>query len=267
MRIGLVHFLNAAPLDYGIRRSSHDLVESTPSVLAEMLLDDQLDCALISSVECLRNQDHLAWSPSFGVCAKQKVHSVLYIKQKASEARDAKINKLWVDVGSRSSVALWQCLYTSLVSDSKPITLPNIVTAEPKDIPNLIDRQEGGILIGDAALDFSQSSRAQDFALYDLAEWWYEQEKLPFVFALWAYKRREPIEDSFFAKSFAEGQKNLDKILHSYTASTINSTNPSRQEEKTGLTDYLTKVIYYRLGQEEHEGLERFAWRLGISTH
>ena len=247
MRIGLVNFLNARPLDYGLRRNSQDqIVESFPSRLCELILSGDLDCALISSVECLRHQDKLDWCKKFAICSQKAVRSVLYIKKK-EQARDAPIQKLWVDSASRSSVALWQCLYFQIHK-----TLPALRALPAAQIPERICKESGGILIGDAALEFSQSKEACSFALYDLGTWWSTQENLPFVFALWAYPRkRAPIEDRIFEESFAQGKANMDKIIEEGRASNF-----------ADAASYLRENIHYELGDAEHRALECFRQHL-----
>ena len=68
MKIGIVKHLNARPLTYGFEKSgSHELVFENPSVLKDLLLKGKLDTALISSVECIRNESVLAYSTACGV--------------------------------------------------------------------------------------------------------------------------------------------------------------------------------------------------------
>ena len=245
MRVGLVSFLNARPLDYGLRRNpENEIVESLPAKLCELILAGDLDCALISSVECLRHQDKLDWCKKLAICSQGAVRSVLYIRKEGRE-RNAPIKKLWADSASRTSVALWQCLYFGIHK-----TLPPVISVPAAQIPQSICEESGGVLIGDAALEFSQSQEASGFALYDLGAWWSLVEgKLPFVFALWAYpKNRAPIADRVFEKSFSEAKANMDKIIKSSSLADMDS--------------YLQKNIYYQLGAGEHRALERFQKRL-----
>lgn len=244
MRLGLVSFLNARPLDYGLRRDpQNQIIESIPSKLCELIFADELDCALISSVECLRHQDKLSWSKKFAVCSQKEVRSVLYIKKKG-EKRDAPIKKLWADSSSRSSIALWQCLYFQIHKSLAPLA-----AIPPLQIPKRISKESGGILIGDAALEFSQSEESSAFAIYDLGAWWFAQENLPFVFALWAYpKNKAPIDDIVFEKSYLQGKSNMNKIIH------------SSNFKDAAL--YLKENIHYQIGDAEHRALERFQQHL-----
>ena len=85
MRLGLVKHLNAHPLDYGFREDGvHDLIEDTPARLYAMLAEGELDAALISSVECLRNEHRFGYCDTVGVCCHGALKSILYFE--ANEA-------------------------------------------------------------------------------------------------------------------------------------------------------------------------------------
>ena len=247
MRIGIVNFLNTRPLDYSFRRSTYQLVEAPPSILYKLLLNKELDCALISSVECLRNKNILDWCKSIGVCARKKVESVIYFKPKEKtfsvRDREEKINKLWVDKASRSSIALWQILYYSIHKE-----MPYIQNLSSSQIPSQVTKGNGAILIGDSALNFAESKEAQYFNIYDLAKWWYDKENLPFVFALWAYPKTSKVADKFFEDSFAEGWKNLETIV--------------KQSHYKNAYQYLKKTIHYKMKKTERLAIDCFEKRL-----
>jgi chorismate dehydratase len=108
MKIGVVKHLNARPLTYGLEKNiEHSVLYENPSVLKEELLNNNLDLALISSVECIRNESKLDFSMSTGVCAEKKVRSILFFENK----KEANPEVIFVDEGSRSSVALLRILY------------------------------------------------------------------------------------------------------------------------------------------------------------
>lgn len=262
LRIGIVNFLNARPLDYGIRRlGENEIVEAPPSYLYQRLLNNELDCALISSVECLRHKKQLDWCKTVGVCSHGMTRSVIYIKRKnnASPAREAKISKLWCDSNSRTSISLWECLYkkhyhlpkTELLPFSKVVSRDLFAITDTTfnghmTFPDLdcIRSNEGGVLIGDNALAFYQSVFADQFIVYDLGQWWNDREELPFVYALWAYPHQYKIPDDFFEISLKEGLKNIKQIVE---ASPFSNTN-----------EYLNKNIHYHLKQAEFEALQKF---------
>lgn len=242
MRLGLVRFLNARPLDHGFRRDlpAESLMEDTPARLVEALLDGRLDAALISSVECLRNQDRLDYYPGVGVCTREEVRSILFFTR-TGQTNLAELERVYVDRGSRSSVALLEILLEQATG-----RLPAFEESPPGDIPERVRANPGsaGLLIGDSALDFRSAPDFGDFNCRDLARWWYESESLPFVFALWAYPRQKPIDGELFERSLDHGLDSLPRIAAEF-------------DYPDGL-EYLRDVLHYRLDERDRISLKRF---------
>ena len=255
MRLGLVQYLNARPLDYGFRQDalanrSFQLYPDTPANLYRQLLAGELDAALISSVECLRNRDRLGFCSQVGVCSEARVASILYLKQPQSSLSPDDFVRhpaptILVDSGSRSSVALLSSLLLEQGS-----SLPQIIPTDPQLIVEQIDQDHDGLLIGDSALHFAADRRSEQFWIKDLAQWWHEQEGLPFVFALWAYPLEKILPDKLFVDSYLSGEAAIETI-----ASQSSSSFP-------GALEYLQKNLHYRMGERELRSLQRFEQRL-----
>ena len=251
MKLGLVKFLNARPLDHGFRLMSGSdtvlkLTEDTPAELFRLLQLGELDAALISSVEVLRNKDSLAYCKTVGVCADSEVRSILYIKPRSSNSSiesqllSAPL-KIYADNGSRTSISLLKILlYKSL-----GIRI-DIIATPPKEIPSLLlqDADSAGLLIGDSALEFQEVEQSKNFYCKDLGIWWNELTGLPFVFALWAYPKQKLISDRFFEDSLQSGLDHLDEIIS--------------ESIYEGTDDYLRNVLHYRLNDRDHEALKLF---------
>jgi len=253
MRFGLIPYLNGKPLDYGLRTSpglctnQHcDLTEALPAQLYAGLSEDRLDAALISSVECLRNEA-FSYCKTVGVCARKKVRSILYIRRRdsipADEITFAKPGRVLMDNGSRTSVAL-----LNLLLKNGSGVVPENSLAKASEIPSRLRANEGGLLIGDAALEFWNRPDLDCFVWKDLCEWWFERESLPFIFALWAYPARSPILDSVFEKSLEIGQANLESII--------------AQSHRSDAREYLTEIIHYKTTEDDKNGLTVFGERL-----
>jgi chorismate dehydratase len=103
------------------------------------------------------------------------------------------------------------------------------------------------LLIGDRALDLLLGPHTHE--IWDLGAAWYEQMKLPFVYAVWALRRG--IENSALRRYLREardfGLDTLDSIIRSRT----DYTQEFRQ-------DYLGWHIHFHLGSDEKRGLVRF---------
>lgn len=234
MRLGLVKFINARPLDLAFRKSdSYQIIEDTPSRLFESLMEGRLDAALISSVECLRNTDRLNYCRTVGVCAKSEVTSILYLKKNKNSIP----KRILSDTGSRTSIALLQILLYRKTGE-----LLHFETAQPESIPSSVDENTAGLLIGDSALRYRNNPG--DLYTVDLGNWWNEQEGLPFVFAMWAYPEEHPITDDFFENALNFGLKHMNEIIE-------NSEFPDTKQ-------YLTEKLHYRLGDADLKALDRF---------
>ena len=278
MRIGLVRYLNARPLDYGLRSAADlhasgstagdapeilrsffsgagsaglTLIEETPSQLFQMLRAGQLDAALISSVECLRNPDLFGYCPTVGVCARSEVYSIVYIRRRTTGPVhfESPVRRILADSGSRSSIALLEALYFQANG-----VLPEIQSEEPDRIVERLGPDEGGLLIGDGALRFLDQMRDHPDSTIehlDLAGWWHRSEQLPFVFALWAYPKSRPVPDAVFEASLTAGENNITAIIAA----------AGRSDARR----YLTENLHYRLGLSECAALQRFHERLAAA--
>ncbi|MCB1179102.1 MAG: menaquinone biosynthesis protein [Leptospiraceae bacterium] len=239
MKIGLVKHLNARPLTYGLEKSNnHELVYDNPSILVKDLLNQKLDLALISSVECLRNKNLLNWSLSTGVCARKRVRSILFFKNKKETHP---INSINVDHGSRSSVALLKILYHS---DYKIV--PETIALPPGEIQRkIIDNEGSHLLFGDNALLANWDPKFYD--VIDLAEWWNEITGKHFCFALWAYPKDLRIPDEIFYKSLEFGLTHIEEIIQSETRFPYWLTSR-----------YLKEELHYILDEKDRSGFKLF---------
>lgn len=239
MRIGIVKHLNARPLTYGFEKSDdNDLVFENPSVLKDLLLKGELDTALISSVECIRNQSVLSYSTACGVCAKEKVRSILFFRNKKEIFPQEKI---YTDAGSRSSVALLQTLLkkeTDKLIEVVP-TNPNVI------LQKIQEGKDSHLLFGDNALLANWDST--NFEVTDLAEWWHRETSLSFVFAFWAFPKTKVFSDSFFLDSLEFGLANIEEIISS-----------EKRFSREMLESYLKKELHYRITADDMRGFELF---------
>ncbi len=262
MKIGLVKYLNARPLDYGFRKSgTHTLIFDTPANLSRLLLSGRLDCALISTAEVLRNSHILEWNKETGVCADDNVRSILYIEHcpdsercipgiKGSSADAAlrpspSVKKILTDSGSRSSVALLDALLYKTTGKLYPLE-----ETHPDLILNGISSEISGLLIGDAALEFEKNyiigNRDHKYRVIDLSFWWNRIFNLPFVFALWAYPRGTVFPTDFFTGSLRAGlsPEGIRDIVK-------NSDFPETEH-------YITESLHYFMNQDDLKAVELF---------
>lgn len=239
MKIGVVKHLNARPLTYGLEKNgNHTIIYDNPSILKEELLRGNLDLALISSVECIRNSDTLSYSLSTGVCASQRVRSILYFENKAEGTPE----RVFVDEGSRSSVALLKILL--FLKFQKNI---QTISTSPAEIQNSINyNRSSHLLFGDNALLAKWDPDL--YEVYDLAEWWNRLTGTNFIFALWAYPNYKIIDEAIFYSSLEYGLQKIDEII-----------SMEKRFSKDMISEYLLHELHYVVTQKDKEGFELFS--------
>lgn len=229
-RVGSVPYLNAVPLTRGLEEQ---VLFVPPSELAEKLRRDELDAALVSVTEVLFNDGYDVLD-GIAVASLGEVKSVfLAHRRPLGEAKE-----VFCDRASLASVNLLRVLLAErgLKPEFKP--LPSY---DSNGMPDF------ALLIGDPAIDFLRNPH--DHEIWDLGAGWFELTRLPFVYAVWALRRRTDNERLRRllreAKDF--GMETLDAIIS-------NRTEYDYEFRK----DYLSWHIHFHLGTDEKRGLERF---------
>ena len=166
-RIGCVKYLNAQPL---IHAWDGSVVFGHPADLCRMLAAGDLDVALVSSFEYLRNPIY-SIVDDVAVASDGEVYSVFL----AHTGRIEEIEEIDLDPASATSANLLRCLLTE--RGLHPRLLESAGTKEP-------DRRHARLMIGDQAIRFREANE-RNFRFWDLAGEWRAQTALPFVFALW----------------------------------------------------------------------------------
>jgi predicted solute-binding protein len=229
-RIGSVPHLNAAPLTRGLEQHTTFL---PPAALAEALRSEQLDAALLSITEVLR-QDRYDVLDGVAVASLGEVKSVFLAHR-----------------GPLDAVRVVHCEPTSLTS----VMLLRVLLAEhglqPEIRPLSDDPRPGWpdhfLLIGDRGLQYLHSSH--DRQIWDLGAAWTELTGLPFVYAVWVLRRAPDLDPlrRLLREARRFGLETLDSLIAERTEFT-----PAFRR------DYLTWHIHYHLGSDERRGIERF---------
>ena len=244
-RLSIIDYLNAAPLNYGFKNGlgyeHFHLKFQLPSQCAEQLLRQEVDAALISSIEYLRIPG-LKIVPGLCIASPKRVRSVIILSKVPPE----EIRTLALDTSSRTSVVLAQILLRERYGVNA-----EAVDMAP-DLDTMLARCDAALLIGDVAM----RARREGLLVLDLAEEWHSWTGLPFVFALWMVRAEAPVLDvpggvaPFFHKSLEMGQRNLTAMVDEAWR-TIGWTKPE-------LREYLTENIAYSLGEAERDSLALF---------
>jgi chorismate dehydratase len=236
IRVGAVNYLNTKPLLWGIENTLFlneiDLVKDYPARLANMLVTDELDIALVpvAIIPKLPNANIIT---DYCIAANNEVASVCLFSDEPIEA----IENIYLDYQSKTSVALLKILLKEYWK-----VQPNLIEATEKYESNISGTQ-AGLIIGDRAFEQLGKNRY----VYDLAAAWKAHTNLPFVFAAWVANKTLP--EAFiqnFNEHLAQGQLHLAAIIEK-------ENYPFYDLEK-----YYTENISYILDEEKRKGMELF---------
>jgi len=230
-RIGSVAYLNAVPLTRGIEDK---VIFATPARLAELLRRDELDAALVSTVEVLLT-DRYDILDGIAVASLGEVYSVLL----AHRHPLAELKEIYCHTASLSGLNLLKILLAErgLKPEFKPLAKPQNAA-----------EHDAVLLIGDPAIDFQRAPH--EYEILDLSTAWFELTQLPFVFAVWALRRG--IENSELRQQLRNarnfGVDTLDWIIRNRT-----------EYDYDFRKDYFDWHIHYHLATDEKRAIAKFA--------
>jgi chorismate dehydratase len=259
LRIGCVKYLNALPL---IRGWPGEVDLSYPSGLCQRLANGELDVALVSSFEFLRNPLYRI-ADDVSISSDGPVYSVVLAH--CGELSD--IQEIALDPASQTSINLLRCLLAELGMNPHLRSVPKAfeagVGSPPRGglaVANLPTPHSARLIIGDQAIAFRQE-HAGELQFWDLGEQWKKLAGLPFVYALWLI--RPEVAD---AKSVAERLRalrdenltNLDDLIGEAVVK-LDDPGGNVEVDRQFLTGYYRKHLRFSFGEPEKQGLEHFA--------
>src|SRR5436853_1104847 len=153
LRIGCVKYLNARPLIHGW---PGEVVLDHPSVLCRQIARGELDIALVSSFEFLRNPIYRIVD-NVSISSAGPVYSVIV----AHRGQVSELDEIELDPAAETSGNLLRCLLAKLN------LAPRFIHASTSQIT----ARRARLLIGDQAIRFRQHHR-DEFRFWDLGEQW-----------------------------------------------------------------------------------------------
>jgi chorismate dehydratase len=173
-RLGVVSFLNARPLIAGLEVDERvELLFDVPAKLPERLADGSVDAALIPIVDVLASRGRYRVLSDACIGCDGETMTVRVFSQVPPD----RVQRLWVDGDSHTSVALARVLWRELYNRE--------LALQPLDGSSEdMARRQAVLLIGDKVVDPGRGSFAYEV---DLGGAWRQHTGLPFVFAVWAY--------------------------------------------------------------------------------
>jgi chorismate dehydratase len=241
LRIGCVKYLNARPL---IRGWPGHVEFDHPSALCQRLAKGQLDVALVSSFEFLRNPIYRIVD-DVSISSDGPVYSVVV----AHRGEFSNIEEIELDPASETAANLLRCLLAELG------LTPRLIggARESAGLPR------ARLLIGDQAIRFRQT-HAGEFHFWDLGEQWKKLTGLPFVYALWLIRPEvadaQPVANHLRAVR-DENLASLDELIETAVAGIADPGSPKITGEFLGR--YYREHLGFSFGEKEKNGLRKFA--------
>jgi chorismate dehydratase len=249
--VGKITYLNSVPFYNYFKKGAFNLLPAAPRYLGMLSARGRIVAAPFSLMDYLSQEDELELM-DYCIASFDKVRSILlFTRHPWSELQDKNIG---IIDDTATSVHLLRVLLEKKYGVSSRLTR---MRGENRDYQGF----DAVLLIGDEALKSNKSGLSGFERVFDLATEWYEWQKLPFVFAVWAVK-----------KMLSPGMKrDLNKALHK--ALTREERDPALSSalhgRRIGLTQAETAAylggITYRLGESERAAIEVFR-RLAISN-
>ena len=213
-----------------------------PSALCKRLADGELDVALVSSFEFLRNPIYRIVD-DVSISSDGPVYSVVI----AHRGDFSELEEIELDPASESAVNLLRCLFREL--GFKPRLLQRVADVSAT-VTKLSSTSCGQLLIGDQAIRFRQE-HAGEFRFWDLGEHWKKLIGLPFVYALWLIRPEVVAAEKIANRLRALRDENLAHLDRLIAAET--------EFDRQFCVRYYCEHLRFSFTEEEREGLRTFA--------
>jgi predicted solute-binding protein len=235
LRIGCVKYLNARPLIDGW---DGPVEFDHPAALCDRLSGGDLDVALVSSFEFLRE-------PSYRIVDGVSIASVgpVYSVVVAHSGDFADVREIELDPASRTSVKLLRCVFGER-------RLSPTISARTSEQGGQIPESRGRLLIGDQAIRFRSEFGAR-YNYLDLGQEWSRITALPFVYALWLVRPEVENAASIADKLRSLAARNLTRLDE------IAASQPDFYREFCAR--YYKEHLRFGFAEPEKEGLLTFA--------
>ncbi len=248
LRVGMIEYINALPFyaafKTGAIKTEASFVTGNPSTLNQLLREEQLDLALISSSEYLKHLEKYTLLPQFCIGAFPAVMSVVLYTNCPLYELDNQI--IAVTSQSQTSVDLLRILAFYFWGVNPQFTpLPSLSRAQ---------KFKAFLLIGDECLTHPQF---EGYTRIDLCEAWYHATALPFTFAVFAATDKAHEQKSGEIGQFMQQvQQSLNwSRAHPETIHALAKAQSSLSEEK--ITAYYS-YLQYTMNNKQRQALERF---------
>jgi chorismate dehydratase len=249
--MGQISFVNTLPvvlpLLRGAVKSDCRLIFGTPADLNHKLEKGELHLGAMSSFYFLEDGGFELF-PGISISGAGRVGSVILFSQ--NDLKDLNGKLVNVPDCSATSIKLLQVL------------LREEYGAEPilRRQSDLVrgDNAAAVLLIGDEAL--KQGELCHAHVKVDLAQWWYQRYRLPFVFGVWGARRQWAQNNPELFKLTGDFLVQACKIgLTGMLGEVINEAALRTGLKQARLADYYLNELDYKLSEEHIQALELFS--------
>ena len=214
-----------------------------PSALCRRLAKGQLDVALVSSFEYLRNPIYRIVD-GVSISSDGPVYSVVV----AHRGEFSEIEQIELDPASQTAANLLRCLVAELGLTVRLVDAGS-VSAEVRG---------ARLIIGDQAIKFRQDY-ADKFQFWDLGDEWKKRTGVPFVFALWLIRPEVPDAKSIAQRLRELRNENLADIDPIVSGAVADGAENQPAITKEFLNRYYNEHLRFSFGTREKQGLQTFA--------
>jgi len=242
--VGKIPYINSVPFYHHFERRQFKVLPVTPRRMGILARMGQLDAGLFSLVDFLSQRESLTLLP-YCIATRDQVKSVLLFSNHGW--RDLAGKRIGITDDTATSIRLLQ-----VILEKKYLVRAEFIRLHSG--VNSYDDFDAVLLIGDDALRHRKAGLQNFELVYDLATEWYDWQKLPFVFAVWAIRSSLPVEtleelSSLIQQSLKKGELDLQGVSAMH-AKRIGLTSEEATEYLEGFN--------YHLGEREREAIDVF---------
>ncbi|HEV8537853.1 MAG TPA: MqnA/MqnD/SBP family protein, partial [Bacteroidota bacterium] len=242
--IGEIPYLNSVPFYHDFEKRQFRMLPISPRHMGLLSEKGQIDAGLFSVMDYFQQEDRLELLP-WCIATRDQVKSVMLFSKEGWRDLHGKV--IGITDETATSVRLLQVLFEKKYG-----------------VKTTFERMHAGVndysgydavlLIGDQSLQRNKFGLPGYELVFDLAKEWYDWQKMPFVFAVWAVKKSLP----------AETRDALSEIIEN----SLLQSEPRYADigelrgKEIGLSrieveEYLAG-FNYRLGEREREAMREF---------
>lgn len=242
--IGKIPYLNSVPFYAYFEQRQFKMLPIAPRRMGILSQKGQIDAGLFSLRDYFLQEDSLDMM-EYCIASRDQVKSVILFSKEGWQGLNGK--RIGIIDDTATSVYLLQVLLEKKYEVKAEFVRMHAGVNDYSPF-------DAVLLIGDEALKANKTGLSGFDLTYDLAKEWYEWQKMPFVFAVWAHKKSLPQNRKqelaiLIQQALEQGEAELD------TLGAVHGASIHLTAEET--SDFL-RGFNYRLGEREREAIQVF---------